>query len=110
MKAGAFNLITKPFDDQALLDSVNQALEHGRMRHHESRELKALRDRFGALSVREREVMALVVRGRLNKESAAELGISEKTIKAHRAQVMRKMEAASLADLVRMADRLGLPL
>jgi FixJ family two-component response regulator len=109
MKAGALEVLTKPFDDQVLLDAVHQALKQARVRHQDALELRKLRERFGALSVREREVMALVVRGRLNTQSADELGISEKTIKTHRAQVMRKMEAASLADLVRMADRLGLP-
>ena len=106
MKAGALEVLTKPFDDQALLDAVYQALEHERVRSHDREELHRLRDRFETLTAREREVMALVVTGLLNKQIAGELGTAEKTIKVHRAQVMHKMEADSLAELVRMADRL----
>jgi FixJ family two-component response regulator len=106
MKAGALEVLTKPFDDQALLDAVYQALEQERVRSHDREELHRLRDRFETLTAREREVMALVVTGLLNKQIAGELGTAEKTIKVHRAQVMHKMEAESLAELVRMADRL----
>ncbi len=106
MKAGALEVLTKPFDDQALLDAVYQALEQERVRSHDREELHRLRDRFDTLTAREREVMALVVTGLLNKQIAGELGTAEKTIKVHRAQVMHKMEAESLAELVRMADRL----
>lgn len=106
MKAGALEVLTKPFDDQALLDAVYQALEQERVRSHDREELHRLRDRFEILTAREREVMALVVTGLLNKQIAGELGTAEKTIKVHRAQVMHKMEADSLAELVRMADRL----
>ena len=106
MKAGALEVLTKPFYDQALLDAVYQALEQERVRSHDREELHRLRDRFETLTAREREVMALVVTGLLNKQIAGELGTAEKTIKVHRAQVMHKMEADSLAELVRMADRL----
>ena len=106
MKAGALEVLTKPFDDQALLDAVYQALEQERVRSHDREELHRLRDRFETLTAREREAMALVVTGLLNKQIAGELGTAEKTIKVHRAQVMHKMEADSLAELVRMADRL----
>jgi FixJ family two-component response regulator len=108
MKAGALEVLTKPFDDQELLDAVYQALEQERVRSHDREELSRLRERFDTLTAREREVMSLVVTGLLNKQIAAELGTAEKTIKVHRAQVMHKMEADSLADLVRMADRLNL--
>jgi FixJ family two-component response regulator len=108
MKAGALEVLTKPFDDQALLDAVYQALEQERVRSHDREELNRLRERFDTLTGREREVMALVVTGLLNKQIAGELGTAEKTIKVHRAQVMHKMGADSLAELVRMADRLNL--
>ena len=108
MKAGALEVLTKPFDDQALLDAVYQALEKERIRRHDRQELHKLREHFDMLTGREREVMTLVVTGMLNKQIAGELGTTEKTIKVHRAQVMHKMEADSLAELVRMADRLGL--
>jgi FixJ family two-component response regulator len=108
MKAGALEVLTKPFDDQALLDAVYQALEQERVRSHDRDELQRLRERFETLTAREREVMGLVVTGMLNKQIAGELGTAEKTIKVHRAQVMHKMGADSLAELVRMADRLGL--
>jgi FixJ family two-component response regulator len=108
MKAGALEVLTKPFDDQALLDAVYQALEQERVRSHDREELQRLRDRFETLTAREREVMGLVVTGMLNKQVAGELGTAEKTIKVHRAQVMHKMQADSVAELVRMADRLNL--
>ena len=108
MKAGALEVLTKPFDDQVLIDAVHQALEQARTRKQDHDEIQRLRERFDTLTAREREVMALVVTGLLNKQIAALLGAGEKTIKVHRAQVMHKMDASSLADLVRMADRLGL--
>jgi FixJ family two-component response regulator len=106
MKAGAVEVLTKPFDDQALLDVVHLALEKGRVRQQEHDEVMRLRVHFDTLTPREREVMAMVVTGKLNKQIAASLGTTEKTVKVHRAQVMHKMEADSLASLVRMADRL----
>lgn len=108
MKAGAVEFLTKPFDDQVLLDAIRQAIERSRMARTEQAELKALQERHASLSQREREVMALVVSGLMNKQVGGELGISEITVKAHRGQVMRKMNARSLADLVTMAARLRL--
>ncbi len=108
MKAGALEVLTKPFDDQALLDVVNAALARARVRRQEREETGRLRVLYDSLTPREREVMALVVTGLPNKQVAHQLGTSERTVKAHRAQVMHKMQADSLADLVRMSDRLGL--
>ncbi len=107
MRAGALHVITKPFDDQELLDAVHEALVVDGQRRVTNGELQDLRQRLDALTQREREVMRLVVTGRLNKQIATELGTTEKTVKAHRAQVMRKMRASSLAELVRLADRVG---
>jgi len=107
MKEGALEVLMKPFDDQAFLDLVNSALETGRERYQQRTKFESLRLRFEMLTPREREVMSLVVTGMLNKQVAGELGTTEKTIKAHRSQVMRKMEADSVASLVRMADFLG---
>jgi FixJ family two-component response regulator len=108
MKAGAVEFLTKPLDDDVLLDAIRQAIERSRVALTAGAELKALRDRYASLSPREREVMARVASGLLNKQVGGELGISEITVKAHRGQVMRKMNARSLADLVNMAARLGL--
>lgn len=108
MKAGALEVLTKPFDDQALLDVVNAALARARVRRQEREETTRLRARFETLTPREREVMALVVTGPPNKQIAHQLGTTERTVKAHRAQVMHKMQADSLAELVRMSDRIGL--
>ena len=109
MKAGAVEFLTKPFRDQDLLDAIQQALERDRTGRKQRKEIEDLRRRFDLLTQREREVMALVVTGLLNKQIAGELGTSETTIKIHRHQVMEKMAAKSLAELVRMSDRLRLP-
>jgi len=108
MKAGAFEFLTKPFHDQDLLDAIEAALERDRVRRADEKLIAELRERFETLTERERQVMQLVVAGRLNKQIAAELGISEMTAKIHRGQVFRKLQAASLPDLVRMADKLGI--
>ena len=108
IKAGAIEFLTKPFRDQDLLDAVQVGIERDRVRRHESSAVAELQKLLGTLSAREREVMALVVTGRLNKQIAADLNVSEITVKVHRGNVMRKMQAKSLAELVRMADRLGI--
>jgi FixJ family two-component response regulator len=108
MKAGAVEFLTKPFRDDVLLDAIRGAIERSRAALRRDAELRTLRNCYEALTPREREVMALVVSGLLNKQVGGELGISEITVKAHRGQVMRKMQADSLPDLVTMAARLGL--
>jgi FixJ family two-component response regulator len=108
MKGGAIEFLTKPFRDQDLLDAIQQGVARDRAWLENEKALAGLRARFETLSPREREVMTLVVTGRLNKQIAADIGISEITVKVHRGQVMRKMNAGSLPDLARMADRLKL--
>jgi FixJ family two-component response regulator len=107
MKAGAVEFLTKPFRDQELLDAIQQGIERDRTRRREAAIIAELRERYSALTPRERDVLGRVVTGRLNKQIAADLDLSEVTVKVHRGQAMRKMLAKSLADLVRMADKLG---
>ena len=108
MKAGAVEFLTKPFGDDVLLSAIRNAIERNRTALSHEAEIRALRDSYASLTPREREVMALVVSGLLNKQVGGQLGISEITVKAHRGQVMRKMKADSLADLVTMAARIRL--
>ena len=109
IKAGAVEFLTKPFRDQELLDAVNAGIERNRAQRREALVMDDLRQRFSVLTPREREVMALVILGRMNKQIAGELGVSEVTVKVHRGQIMRKMRAKSLPELVRMGDLLRLP-
>jgi FixJ family two-component response regulator len=109
MKAGAVEFLTKPFHDQELLDAIHTAIERDRERRREAVLVAELQERYVTLTERERQIMTLVVVGRANKQIAADLNLSEMTVKVHRGQVMRKMHAGSLPELVRMADRLGVP-
>lgn len=106
MKAGAFEFLTKPFRDQDLLDAIQGALTSDQRRREQDQSIADLRDRLASLTERERQVMGILVQGQLNKQIGATLGTTESTVKAHRAQIMRKMRAATLADLIRMANRL----
>lgn len=106
MKGGAIEFLTKPFRDQDLLDAIQSGLDQDRSHRHKDEAIARLRARFNSLTQREREVMTLVVAGRLNKQIAGDIGVSEITVKVHRGNVMRKMEAASVVDLVLMAEKL----
>jgi FixJ family two-component response regulator len=108
IKAGAIEFLTKPFRDQELLDAVQAGIQQDRLRRQQAAGIAGLQERLNALTPREREVMAHVVTGRMNKQIAADLDLSEITVKVHRGNVMHKMGAKSLAELVRMADRLGI--
>jgi FixJ family two-component response regulator len=107
LKAGAIEFLAKPFRDQDLLDAIQQALQRDRAAHEQQHEVVSLHTRYQSLTAREREVMGLVVAGLQNKQIAAEIGASEATVKVHRGNVMQKMQAASLIELVRMADKLN---
>lgn len=106
MKAGAVDFLQKPFDEQDLLDAVYKAIERDREAWHEKKEMMEIQKRFNSLTLRERDVFALVITGMLNKQVASRLGMSDKTVKVHRARVMQKMKVESLADLVRLATKL----
>jgi FixJ family two-component response regulator len=110
MKSGAIEFLTKPLHEQELLDAVQIGIEHDRVRRQEAKLVTDLRVRFRSLTSREREVLSLVVAGHPNKEIAGQLELSEMTVKVHRSQIMRKMQATSVIDLVRMADKLDVPL
>jgi len=108
MKAGAVDFLEKPVDDQTLLDAVHKALERDREAWRNQAKMQALHQRLAALTPREYEVLTFIISGRLNKQAAAELGTTEKTIKVHRARIMEKLQCASLAELVRLAERAGI--
>jgi FixJ family two-component response regulator len=108
MKAGAVDFLEKPVDDQRLLDAVHAALERDRRARLNQAEMQALDQRLAVLTPREREVLTFIISGRLNKQAAAELGTTEKTIKVHRARIMEKLQCASLAELVRLAEKAGI--
>jgi FixJ family two-component response regulator len=108
MKAGAVDFLEKPVNDQTLLDAVHKALERDRAARRNQAEMQSLRQRLAALTPREYEVLTFIISGRLNKQSAAALGTTEKTIKVHRARIMKKLECASLAELVRLAGKAGI--
>jgi FixJ family two-component response regulator len=108
LKSGAVEFLTKPFRDQDLLDAIQQALQRDRIAQEQEAEINDLRQRYQTLTMREREVMSLVVSGRLNKQVASEIGASEATVKIHRGNVMHKMQAGSIVELVRIADKLKL--
>ena len=108
MKAGAVEFLTKPFREEELLDAIQQGIRRDRLRRQDARAIAALQQRYSSLTPRERDVMAQIIVGRLNKQIAGDLEVSQVTVKVHRRQVMRKMLAKSVADLVRMADKLGL--
>lgn len=108
MKGGAIEFLTKPFRDQDLLDAIQLGLSRDRARREDEKDLAALRDRFGSLSPREREIVIQVARGRLSKQIAYDIGIAEATVKVHRSRAMQKLKAGSLPELGRMADRLKL--
>jgi FixJ family two-component response regulator len=110
LKSGAVEFLTKPFRDQDLLDAIHQALQRDRAARERQAEIHDLQERYQALTAREREVMTLVVSGMLNKQIASEIGASEATVKIHRGHVMQKMQAGSVVDLLRMADKLKLSL
>lgn len=109
LKAGAIEFLTKPLQEQQLLDAIQAAIERDRARRREAKIVAELQKRFDSLTPREREVLTLVITGRPNKQIAAQAKLSEMTVKVHRSQIMRKMQAKSLVDLVRTADRLGVP-
>jgi len=108
MKAGAVEFLTKPFRDQELIDAIQHAIGRDRARRAAERELTELRARWDTLTAREKQVMAILVTGQLNKQIGAAIGTTESTVKAHRTQIMRKMQASSLAELVRMADKIDM--
>jgi FixJ family two-component response regulator len=108
LKSGAVEFLTKPFRDQDLLDAIQEALQRDRATQEQQAEIQDLQERYGTLTAREQQVMALVVSGMLNKQIAPEIGASEATVKVHRGNVMHKMKAGSVVDLLRMADKLKL--